>query len=246
MNGEAGTPFATVQDPRRGTLLWPSQDGIFRGVNPVVGENTTVPTTQRVPNPYGQISNVTPTQDTGRFIYRNTAPMPVMTYTEMQFLKAEAAFIKGDRGVALEAYRNGINGHYDMIDQNFPATTTDGIAKRHTAATRAAYLANPLVVPTNQANLTLAMIMNQKYIALYFHGFVETWVDLRRYNYGGAAYPNFVAPTAVNLFPDNNNKLVNRMRPRMQVEFQWNAESLRAIGGLEIDYHTKPVWFQIP
>jgi len=250
MNGAPGTPFATVADPRAGTLLWPSQDGIYRGVDPVGGENTTVPTTQRVPNPYGIIALpgviTIPTQDTGRFIYRNTAPLPVMTYTEMQFLKAEAAFIKGDRGVALEAYRNGINGHFNMIDQNFPATTADGLAKRHTALTRVAYLANPLVVPTSSANLTLAMIMNQKYIALYFHGFVETWVDLRRYNYGGTAYPSFVPPTNVNLFPDNNNKLANRMRPRMQVEFQWNAEALRVIGGLEIDYHTKPVWFQIP
>jgi hypothetical protein len=246
MNGATGTPFAGVQDPRIGTLLWPSQDGIYRGVSPVGGENTSVPTTQRVPNPYGQIAGATPAQDTGRFIYRNTAPMPVLTYAEIQFLRAEAAFIKGDRGTALEAYRNGINGHFDMIEQNFPATTADGNAKRYTAAMRTAYLANPAIVPTNSANLTLAMIMNQKYIALYFHGFVETWVDLRRYNYGGAAYPTFVSPVGGNLFPDNNNKLVNRMRPRMQVEFQWNAESLRSIGGLEIDYHTKPVWFQIP
>lgn len=245
MNGATATPFAGVQDPRRGTLLWPSQDGVYRGISPVGGENTTVPTTQRVPNPFGQIANILPAQDTGRFIYRNTAPMPVLTYAEMQFLKAEAAFIKGDRTVALDAYTKGINGHFDMIDLYFPATTADGIAKRHTPATRAAYLANPLVVPS-AANLTLAMIMNQKYIALYFHGFQETWVDLRRYNYGGTAYPSFVAPSGPNLFPDNNNKLVNRMRPRMQVEFQWNASSLSAIGGLDIDYHTKPVWFQIP
>jgi hypothetical protein len=246
MNGDPGTPFAGAADPRRGTLLWPSQDGVYRGITPVTGENTTVPITTRVPNPYGQIGGTIPAVDSGRFIYRNTAPMPVLTYTELQFLKAEAAFIKGDRTLALEAYRNGINGHFDMIEQNFPATTTDGLAKRHTTTTRAAFLANPLVVPTNAANLTLAMIMNQKYIALYFHGFVETWVDLRRYNYGGAAYPSFVPPAGANLSPDNNNKLVNRMRPRMQVEFQWNAESLRAIGGLDIDYHTNPVWFQVP
>jgi hypothetical protein len=246
MKGAAATPFATVTDPRIGTLLWPSQDGIYRGVTSVAGETTAVPITQRIPNPLGVIAGGGSAQDTGRFIYRNTAPLPVLTYTEMQFLKSEAAFIKGDRNVALEAYTRGINAHFDMIEQNFPATTADGISKRHTSITRAAYVTNPLIVPTSPANLTLAMIMNQKYIALYFHGFVETWVDLRRYNYGGTAYPSFVVPTGTNLFQDNNNKLVNRMRPRMQVEFQWNAESLRTIGGLEIDYHTKPVWFQIP
>lgn len=246
MNGATGTPFAGVQDPRIGTLLWPSQDGVYRGINPVAGENASVPVTTRVPNPYGVIGATIPAQDTGRFIYRNTAPMPVLTYTELQFLKAEAAFLKGDQATALQAYRNGINGHFDMIEQNFPATTADGLAKRHTPAMRTAYLANPLIVPTAPAGLTLAMIMNQKYIALYFHGFIETWVDMRRYNYSTATYPSLVVPSGSNLFPDNNNKLVNRMRPRMQVEFQWNAESLRSIGGLEIDYHTKPVWFQIP
>ncbi len=246
MNGDAGTPFAGVADPRRGTLLWSSQDGVYRGVNPVSGENAALPVAQRIPNPFGQLASVTPGQDTGKFIYRNTAALPILTYAEIQFLKAEAAFLKGDRPLALDAYRKGINGHFDMIDLYFPASTAYSISQRHTAGTRAAYLANPAVVPTDPANLTLAMIMNQKYIALYFHGFVETWVDLRRYNYGGAAYPSFVPPTGPNLFPDNNSKLVNRMRPRMQVEFQWNAAQLAAIGGLEIDYHTKPVWFQIP
>jgi hypothetical protein len=246
LNGDVGTPFSGVADPRRGTLIWPSQDGVYRGVSPVTGENTSVAATARVPNPYGVIAGAIPTQDTGRFIYRNTAPMPILTYAELQFLKAEAAFIKGDGALALEAYKNGINGHFDMIEQNFPATTADGSAKRHTPAMRIAYITNPLVVPASSASLTLPMIMNQKYIALYFHGFGETWVDMRRHNYSTSVYPSLVVPSGANLFPDNNNKLVNRLRPRMQVEFQWNAESLRTIGGLEIDYHTKPVWFQIP
>lgn len=246
MNGTI-PPFTGVTDPRRGNILWPSLDSQFRGQPIAANEVTTgVPANQRIRNPFGVVGTVLPGVDSGRYIYRNTAELPVLTYAELQFLKAEAAFLKGDKPTALTAYRNGINGNFDMLNSRFPGSgTVDANFFRFTPAQRTAYLNNVNVVPTDPNLLTLAMIMNQKYIALYFHGFVETWVDLRRYDYGGAAYPGFVSPTG-NLFPDNNGKLVNRMRPRMQVEFQWNAESLKKIGALEIDYHTKPVWFQIP
>jgi hypothetical protein len=246
MNGTIA-PFNGVADPRRGNMLWPSLDSQFRGLPIAINEITAgVPPNQRIRNPFGQVGTILPTVDTGRYIYRNTAELPVLTYAELQFLKAEAAFLKGDKATALTAYRNGINGNFDMLNSRFPGSgTVDANFFRFTTAQRSAYLANPLVIPADPNLLSLAMIMNQKYIALYFHGFIETWVDLRRYNYGGSAYPGFAAPTG-NLFSDNGGKLVNRMRPRMQVEFQWNAESLRKIGALEIDYHTKPVWFQIP
>lgn len=245
MNGTIA-PFNGVADPRRGNMLWPSLDNQYRGLPIAVNEVTAVPANQRIRNPFGSIGTIAPSVDTGRYIYRNTAELPVLTYAEMQFLKAEAAFLKGDKNTALTAYRNGINGNFDMLNSRFPGSgTVDATFFRFSTAQRNAYFANPLVVPADPNLLTLAMIMNQKYIALYFHGFIETWVDLRRYDYGGAAYPGFVAPNS-NLFSDNSGKLVNRMRPRMQVEFQWNAESLKKIGALEIDYHTKPVWFQIP
>jgi hypothetical protein len=246
MNGTSG-PFTGVTDPRRGNMLWPSLDSQFRGQPIAANEVTTgVPSNQRIRNPYGLVGTATPTVDTGRYIYRNTAELPVLTYAEIQFLKAEAAFIKGDKAASLTAYRNGINAHFDLLNSRFPGSgTVDANFFRFTTAQRTAYLANTTVVPTDPNLLTLAMIMNQKYIALYFHGFIETWVDLRRYNYGGSAYPSFVAPVS-NLFADNSGKLVNRLRPRMQVEFQWNAASLEKIGALQIDYHTKPVWFQIP
>jgi hypothetical protein len=245
MNGTIA-PFNSITDPRRGNMLWPSLDSQFRGQPIAANEVTAIPASQRIRNPYGLVGTATPTVDTGRYIYRNTAELPVLTYAEVQFLKAEAAFIKGDKATALTAYRSGIGGHFDLLSTRFPGSgTVDANFFRFTSTQRSNYLANTAVVPTDPNLLTLAMIMNQKYIALYFHGFIETWVDLRRYNYGGAAYPGFVAPVT-NLFADNGGALVNRMRPRMQVEFQWNAASLEKIGALQINYHTKPVWFQIP
>lgn len=246
MNGTIA-PFNGVTDPRRGNILWPSLDSQFRG-QPIAANEVTagVLNAQRIRNPYGVVGTSTPTVDTGRYIYRNTAELPVLTYSEIQFLKAEAAFLKGDKPTALTAYTNGIIGNFDMLNSRFPGSgTVDANYFRFTATQRSNYMSNTAVVPTDPNQLTLAMIMNQKYIALYFHGFVETWVDLRRYDYGGAAYPGFVPPLT-NLFADNSGKLVNRMRPRMQVEFQWNAAALEKIGALQIDYHTKPVWFQIP
>lgn len=246
MNGTI-PPFTGVVDPRRGNMLWPSLDSQFRG-QPIAANEVTagVLNAQRIRNPYGSVGNTLPTQDTGRYVWRNTAEFPLLTYAEIQFLKAEAALLKGDRPTALTAYRNGINGNFDMLNSRFPGSgTPDANFFRFTTAQRTAYLANTTVVPTDPNLLTLAMIMNQKYIALYFHGFVETWVDLRRYKYGAPAYPGFVAPLG-NLFPNNGGNVVNRMRPRMQVEFQWNAAALEKIGALAIDYHTKPVWFQIP
>ena len=57
-------------------------------------------------------------------------------------------------------------------------------------------------------------------------------------------YPGFAPPT--NLFPDNNGKIVQRIRPRYNSEYVWNFASLKTIGGRPLDYHTKPMWITQP
>jgi hypothetical protein len=76
-------------------------------------------------------------------------------------------------------------------------------------------------------------------------------MDMRRYNYTGTdpatgqpVYPGFAPPT--NLYPDNGNKVVHRIRPRFNSEYVWNRAGLEAIGGLALDYHTKPLWITQP
>ena len=76
-------------------------------------------------------------------------------------------------------------------------------------------------------------------------------MDLRRYHYtdadpgtGEQVFGGFVIP--VNLYPDNANKPVYRIRPRYNSEYVWNRESLQKIGGLELDYHTKEMWITQP
>ena len=164
-----------------------------------------------------------------------------MTYAEIQFIKAEAAWKKGNYPLALTAYKNGIRGNIDMYSTYFTGYVN------FTAAQRDAYVNDPAVSPANAADLTRKMILLQKYIALWGWGFVETWVDMRKENYDVTnIYTGYTIPIGTNLFADNAGKLVYRVRPRYNSEYLWNVEALKGIGALNADYHTYPVWFSQP
>ena len=93
--------------------------------------------------------------------------------------------------------------------------------------------------------------MSQKYIAQFGWGHNELWMDLRRYHYtdvdpasGKQVFPGFTPPTT--LYPDNGGGIVQRIRPRFNSEYVWNRAGLDTIGGLALDYHTKPLWITQP
>jgi hypothetical protein len=93
--------------------------------------------------------------------------------------------------------------------------------------------------------------MLQKYIALYGHGALETWVDMRRYHYvdqkdGLQVYRDFIPPAGTDLWPDNNGELVYRVRYRFNSEYVWNIEELKRLGADKLDWHTKQPWFCKP
>jgi hypothetical protein len=150
--------------------------------------------------------------------------------------------------VALAAYTNGVTSHIDFVNAR---NTDDGqLVTPISAAERAAFLANPNIIPS-AGNLALWQIMSQKYIAQWAWAHVETWMDMRRYNYTGLdpvtgtpIYPGFSTPAV--LFPDNNGKIAQRIRARFNSEYVWNVEALRVIGGLDLDFHTKPLWITQP
>jgi hypothetical protein len=241
-----GTVFG-AQDPRMTRMLSPAPDGQYRGMDPNFAE-TTIPVNQRPNNPHGY-PGTGGLQQPGLYLFADQARMPAMTYAQLQFVKAEAAYHLGNRPLALQAYRNGIGAHIDFVnarnrDDNQSPTLI-------TAAERTAFLADPRIVPVNPADLTLTQIMSQKYIAQWAWAFNETWMDMRRYHYVGTdpvtgqqVYPGFTPPT--NLFPDNAGKLVYRLRPRYNSEYVWNQPGLDAIGALAPDWHTKPLWVLQP
>ncbi len=241
-----GTEFSGVVDPRMTRMLSPAPDSVYRGLEPTfgIGGLTANQTPNNIWGYPAVISIGTPT----RYLFDDKSKVPVMTYSQLQFIKAEAAYKKGDKETALTAYRNGVSSHIDFVNaRNRDANQTPSQISN---AEKDAFLANPAIVPA-AADLTLSHIMEQKYIAQWGWGALEQWMDLRRYHYtdadpatGDQVFGGFVIP--VNLFPDNANKPVYRIRPRYNSEYVWNRASLEKIGGLALDYHTKEMWITQP
>jgi hypothetical protein len=105
----------------------------------------------------------------------------------------------------------------------------------------------------NPGNLTLSLIMSQKYIAQWAWGHNELFMDMRRYHYtdldpasGTQVFPGFTPPSTSLLYVDNAGKIAQRIRPRYNSEYVWNVAGLTPIGGLALDYHTKPMWITQP
>ena len=243
-----GTALGGVVDPRLSRMLAAAPDGVYRGLDiNVVGFGAL--TTAQQPNNFYGYAAAGGLQLPGRYLFDDKAKMPVITYAQLQFVKAEAAYKLNDRATALAAYRNGISAHIDFV--NARNLDNNQAPTQITAAEKAAFLGNVAIVPLAPGDLTLTRIMSQKYIAQFGWGHNELWMDMRRYNYtgldpaGGAQiYPGFVPPTS--LYPDNGGKIVQRIRPRYNSEYVWNRPGLEAIGGLALDYHTKPLWITQP
>ncbi|MBS1735967.1 MAG: SusD/RagB family nutrient-binding outer membrane lipoprotein [Bacteroidetes bacterium] len=250
MSGRNDSAFSGVADPRAPYMLRENLNGEYRGFTPWLG------TSSLAVNDYPQnfwghptpSSTGSPTVDNSRYVFQDVSPWPLMTASEMQFTKAEAALKKGDYATAMTAYKNGISLNFDMLtttyNQNIPAASVI------TPASKAAYLANPAIVPTNDANLTLSHIMLQKYIALYGWGMQQTWTDMRKYHYtdvdpktGIQVYASFAPPAGQYLYANNLNKLVYRFRPRYNSEYLYNVPELTRIGAMNLDYNTYEMWF---
>lgn len=104
----------------------------------------------------------------------DASPLLIVTFAEMKFVEAEAAFRSGDKARAYAAYLAGIKANMDKY----------GVA----AAARNAYIANPIVSVGADA-LTLDLIFKEKYVATYLNP--EAWNDARRYDY---KYKGFTLP----------------------------------------------------
>ena len=184
----------------------------------------------------------------GKYLFRNNAPLPVMTYHELQFIKAEAALKKGDKATAFTAYRNAITAHFDFV--NSMNTGTNKYSPISTTE-RAAYLASPAVKQTS-VSLTLTDVMQQKFIGNWGWNFLEQWCDLRRYHYYDTdpetslpVFNGFVPITFFSAFNGGPN-LAYRVWPTNFSEFDWNRDALRKIGALNTNYHTLEMWFSQP
>ncbi len=263
----AGTNWAENRDPRMPHMISASADtsgtnnGGYRGVDPGLGDPLSASTTgvnfrRRVPVLWADTTIGNPSVatflDNGKYLFKNKAVMPVMTYSEIQFIKAEAQFRKNNLAGAHAAYLNGINAHFDFINKSYSGYR--GAANIFSGAPisatqRATYLTSRNVKQT-AATLTMTDIMLQKYISGWAWNWVETWVDLRRFHYtdidpltGQQVFKGFTLPT---LAAVNQGNPVYRVRPRYNSEYVWNLDELRKFGGDKTDYHTYEMWFSKP
>lgn len=259
MRGVNGQFPTATNDPRAAYIIRENPNGTYRGILPVKGGAAAgLLLGDSSHNFWGGLfqSTAAPSSDANsRYVFTNAPIFPIITASEIQFIKAEALYRKGDKPNALAAYINAINLNFDQLISDYQ--TNVPAARQITPAARAAFLANPLIVPT-AANLTLSHIMMQKYIAMYAWGLVETWVDMRRYHYidldestGQQVYrefapPNTTSTSGVNdLYPNNLGKLIYRHRPRFNSEYLYNVDELNRVGALAPDYITKEHWFSM-
>lgn len=276
----AGSNAGANRDPRMKHMLSASHDttngnGGYRGVDPgagdpadptqvllpwnryAVGSTNYINARRKVAAPWGDTLYVNPSANNfstnfKKYLFGDKVVFPIMTASEMQFLKAEAALRKNDRSTAHAAYLRGINLHFDFINRaGFPRGNAQLFTNNPIPdAERNAYLASANVKQTS-ALLTYGDVMLQKYISLWGWGFFETFVDMRRFHWTdtdplstGQVYLGFSLPSP--LATENLGKPVYRVRPRFNSEYVWNRDELLRIGALNIDYHTYETWFSKP
>lgn len=247
-----GTTFGTIVDPRIRIMLPPSVNIIaggttYVGVTPTAGY-LGIAANDRPYNLYGLNSvAAAPAGTVGMYVFKNDTRWPMMTYSQLQFIKAEAAYRKADKTTALTAYTNGVSAAIDFANL-YSGTTTYGTASPVTGAEKTAFIAS--AVPAASVDLNMSMIMCQKYVHMWAWGAMNIWTDLRRYHYTdvfpGDVNQVFRGFTIPPLAAESNGKPIYRVRPRYNSEYVWNMDALKLIGADQLDYHTKVLWIAQP
>lgn len=168
VNAMDGTDFGML-DPRLPYITDLTQFGDYRGT----------------PNGQGRIGTGTDDEECylslDGFYSKAGAPLQIATFAEAKFIAAEAHFRSGSMKNAYDAYLAGITAHMDKLGVPEPE--------------KSAYI-NSAAVAVGENNITLALIMKEKYVALFLHP--EAWADARRFDY---QYMNFGLPVGA-LLPD--------------------------------------------
>ena len=136
---------------------------------------------------------------TGSFQTRPNSDQEIITYHEMCFIKAEVLYRLNRATEALQAYKDGIQANINMMQTKLTSWQSAGYTNPDmwpmNAASITAYMNSNAVCQT-AAELTMSDIMLQKYIAMGCS--VETWNDMRRFNYSagnigsfGVVYPGY-------------------------------------------------------
>ncbi|WP_345108370.1 SusD/RagB family nutrient-binding outer membrane lipoprotein [Hymenobacter algoricola] len=225
--------FPGVPDPR-GPIMTSAATVGTAGIDPGRGGGVAVTSTGGVTDFYSS------------WYARDLGYFEVITYHELKFIEAEAAFKAGNIGRAFAAYREGIRAHMAKVGQGgsnaspavtFPVITPTQIDN---------YLASAAAAQT-PATLTIRNIMEQKYIAMFLNP--ESWSDLRRYDFSTQIYVNLVYPTYPANVPQASQPLKGQFPRRLLpglTEVQYNPGEIARIGANDPDYVTRPLWWDMP
>ncbi|MFD2554382.1 SusD/RagB family nutrient-binding outer membrane lipoprotein [Sphingobacterium tabacisoli] len=233
IHGEFKADTTSSTDPRLMRMLVRTfSDSVFRAATPGAGAANA-----SIPAMVGRMDN---NEYLGKFIFKNNASFPIITHAQMLFIRSEAAFYKGDMDVAYDCYRRGIIASMDFVNSYLSATGMGDEARISEPEALAYVSSSEVVQSTDKLSLGIKDIMLQKYIALWPWGSIETWSDMRKYQYDLSIYKHF---HPVNLL---HGEYAYRLKPRYYSEYNWNRKELEKWGGLEPNYGTKKVWFVTP
>ena len=211
---------------------------------------------------YNEVSTRTWTDGTvmttGTFYSRPDSPTDVLTYHEMCFIKAEVMFRQGNKTGALAAYKEGVKAHMELMNAKLKTWAGDKLNPDRNPMKDSditAFLASKAIAQT-ESELTMAKIMQQKFIAMSFT--VQNWNDMRRFNYStpgtyGVVYPDFDRPmafssTSTQYFPGaaktDENYWFRRFK-QCSHEINYNQESLKASNSKALlpEIWSVPVWW---
>lgn len=132
-----------------------------------------------------------------KFYATQDAPILWITYAEVKFIEAEAAFRADNPSRAYDAYMEGIRANMNKV----------GVPDSQ----RTAYM-DDSAVDVGQGNLTLDLIFKEKNVAMFLNP--EAWVDHRRHDYN---YPDFEPPVDQN--PELDTEHIRRsLYPLSEIE----------------------------
>lgn len=195
---------------------------------------------------------------TGTFYSRPDSPTDVMTYHEMCFIKAEVMFRQGNKAGALAAYKEGVKAHMELMNAKLKTWAGDKLNPDRNPMSDSditAFLASNAIAQT-ESDLTMAKIMQQKFIAMSFT--VQNWNDMRRFDYStpgafGVVYPDFDRPyafssTSIQFFPGGAKTDANywfRRFNQSSHEINFNNANLKESNAkaLTPEIWSVPVWW---
>lgn len=183
----------------------------------------------------------------GTFYSRPDAPTPLLTYSEMNFIKAEVLFKKGDKVGAFAAYREAIKSNIEMMNKKLATYGNINPSKSPMDQFKIDNFLNNGIGTAN--DITLGKIMTQKFIAMSFSQ--QNWNDMRRHDYNPTTYLGWAVPYEYTQTAAAQVKIPfgKQFRRVMQVshEINYNSENVRAShpNAMSDDIWSFPVWWDI-